>query len=101
MSFYPTSWEQTPITIQKTSIGYDGIDDTTTSAINVRMVFKNKRMTDEHGHEIVGNGYFYKTGELEVAKGDNFTVDSIEYTIKGVYKARTCDGNIEYTKCEF
>ena len=101
MGFYPTSWEQTSITINKTTIGYDGINDSTTLNTDVRMVFKDVRRTDEYGHLIIGNGYFYKNGELEVAKGDSFTVDSVEYTITGVYKARTCDGNIEYTRVDF
>ena len=99
--FYPKSWENTAITLQRTTIAYDGITDASTEALDVRMVFKNVRRTNEYGHVIMGNGYFYKQSELSIAKGDNFTVDTVQYTVTGVYKARTCDGNIEYTRVDF
>ena len=99
--FYPEEWDVTPITITNTTIGFDGIDDIGKTAINVRMVFKKKHTQDQYGNKVEGNGQFYKKGELDLAYGDNFTYNGIEYSVMGVYPARCEDGTIEFTRIDF
>lgn len=98
---YPVEWDITPITISKATIGYDGISDTPTQTINVRLSFKRQYTKDANGDLVLGNGTFYKKGEQNINFGDNFQYDGIEYTVNNVYKARLETGVIEYTRVMF
>jgi len=105
MSFYPTEWDVTPITLIHTTKSFDGISKSSEEEIDIRLEFNKKFITDEFGNKVLSVGSFFKYGDLTVEFGSNFNyIDSgntIKYTVKRVSKHRDEDGSIEYTEVMF
>lgn len=101
MAKYPKFLDVTPITIQRVTKTYDGLSETTTENLKVRMVEKIENTKDDEGIDIKSLGHFYKNSEIDVNYGDKLLFGSKEYVIKKVYKPRWKNGKILYTKAWF